>query len=85
MKTLDPITVGNYKLEVFADHVGGAVVEVTVNCDGHSLARRMNHQGSHDHTEAQFFGDIEDFAKRLAGELAGKIRSAELASKLASS
>ena len=44
-----------------------------------ALAGKMTCMGGHDYSVEQFEKDINDFAARLAGELAGKIHTHELA------
>lgn len=83
MRSLPEIEVGGYILNATAEHAGGAIVEVTVKCGDDSITRKLNHQGSHDHSEAQFEKDVNDFAGRLALELAAKMRSTELARNFA--
>jgi hypothetical protein len=87
VKTLAPIIVGKYTFQATAEHVGDAVVAVTVKLPYRdrpaSLTRKMNHQGTHNHTVEQFEKDVNDFAARLAAELAGRIRSSELAANFA--
>lgn len=82
MRNLQPITVGKYQLSITTEHVGGHVVAVTVGYgDEYHLTGRMADQGAHDRTEEQFAADVQEFAQRLATELAGRIRSVELAKK----
>lgn len=85
MKHLPSITIGKYEIEAFAEHVGGGVTEVTVQRGDLFLTGRTSHQGRHDHTPEQFESGIRDFAAGLAFELAGKIRSEELAANFAKS
>jgi hypothetical protein len=84
MKQLPEITIGKYTFEASAEHTGGTVLNVTVKCGIDSLTRKMNDQGQHDRTEAQFEESVNDFALTLAKELGAKIRSTELAKKFAS-
>jgi hypothetical protein len=79
MKTLPAITIGNRTFEASAEHDQRSVVAVTVKCGEDSITRKLNHQGTYDHTPEQFEKDVNDFAARLAGELASSIRSCELA------
>jgi|HubBroStandDraft_6_1064221.scaffolds.fasta_scaffold220552_3 hypothetical protein len=81
MKKLRPITIGKYTFEVSAEHIQDEIIQVTVTCGKDSIARNNNHQGTHDHTDEQFDKDIDDFVMKIATELAGKIRSRELAQK----
>lgn len=81
MKNLPLIKCGQYEVAASAEHAGDGAIDITVRCLGKELTRRLNHQGSHDHSEDQFQKDVNDFAARLAEELAGKIRSMELAGR----
>lgn len=81
MKTLAPVIVGTYTFRVGVEHAGGSQIKVTVTCDTMHLTGTLNHQGKHDHPESQFEKDVNDFALRLATELAGTLRSTELAKK----
>jgi len=85
MRHLAPFKVGQYEFKAYAEHVGGGVTEVTVCCDDRELCLcgRVAHQGKHDHTPEQFEKDITHFAHRLAEELAGTLRSQELAANFA--
>lgn len=81
MKTLPDVAIGNRNFKVTAAHAGGSVISVTVKCGEDALTGKLNHQGTHDHSEEQFDKDVADFAQRLAGELANSLRSRELAEK----
>jgi hypothetical protein len=83
MRHLPLVTVGTYQIEAQAESIGGGVIEVTVRSADKFLIGRVAHQGKHDHTPEQFEKDINDFAARLAKELAGRIRSEELATNFA--
>ena len=83
MKTLQPMSVGDKVFTVTANQPDpdGSVLEVTVRHGKHSLCRKMNHQGKHDHSEEQYERDVNQFATYLAHELAGRLRGAELGKK----
>jgi hypothetical protein len=83
MKTLPSITRGKYDFEVDVAHIAATevIIRVTIKCGDDTLSGHMNHRGSHDYSEEQFAKDVNNFAQRLVDELAGTIRSRELAAK----
>jgi membrane-bound ClpP family serine protease len=83
MKTISPITIGSYSFDVSVEHFAGNVLEVTVKRGTDSMTRKLVHQAAHDYAEAAFENDVIQFATKRATELAGKIRSTELAKKFA--
>jgi hypothetical protein len=83
MKILPTIIIGTYAVEASAQHSDGSVLDVTVRSGEESITRKLNHQGTHDHSEQQFEKDVNDFAAKLAVELAARMRSSELARKFA--
>jgi hypothetical protein len=86
MKTLAPITVGEYVVSISVTEaeredcvkiiaeVGDAKLEFVLHC-----------QGAHDHSDEQFLKDINAEAERLARELCGKCRAKDLRSKFLTS
>lgn len=81
MKQLEPVTIGKNAFAISTEHSGGTALRITAKCGEDELSGMMSCQGRHDHSEEQFEKDVNDFAARLATELAGKIRSRELARK----
>jgi hypothetical protein len=80
MKQLSPITVGAYTFTASAKAEGNeGVVSITVTCGADAMTRKMNHAGAHDATPEQFEKDVIRAAEKIATELAGRIRSRELA------
>jgi hypothetical protein len=79
MKSLPAIKIGKYSFEASAELDRDHVLMVMVKSGEESISRRLVHQGKHDHGEKQFEKDVSEFATVLANELAGKLRSKELA------
>lgn len=83
MKHLPEIKVGAHTYAAFAERDRDNVLKITVICGEDRLSGMLAHQGSYTHSEEQFEKDVNDFARRLAEELAGRLRSEELARKFA--
>jgi len=79
--TLENIQIGKYTFTAAVIDVQGSVLTVEVACGADRLARKMNHMGTHDHSVEQFDKDVIIWANVLAKELAGTLRSRELADK----
>jgi hypothetical protein len=83
MKNLPNIARGDRDFEIEVAHIAATevTIRVVVRCGEYSLTGHLTHQGTHDYTEEQFERDVNAFAQRLVDELAGKIRSRELAAR----
>lgn len=81
MKTLPPITVGDYTVEISVKEDGPHGLRFYGKCGEIELQATMNPSGPHDHPEEQFEKDIDDRALLLAKEIAGKCRARDLRAK----
>lgn len=82
MKKLPQVTVGAYVFDCTAEVVDDGIVFVTARSCADpkdAIGRKMNHMGPHDHPAEQFEIDVLRFAAKIAAELAGKMRSRDLA------
>lgn len=79
MKTFPAFSIGNYQMTATADTRGDGVIVVTVTCGNDSHALPMFHDGPFDYGADSFAADVRALIQRVATELAGKIRSRELA------
>jgi hypothetical protein len=86
MKTLQPITVGEYTVNVsVAEHARDDCVSIIAALGALTLGSTLHFQGAHDHSEDQFLKDINAEAERLAREVAGKARAKDLRKKFLAS
>ena len=78
MKTLTPITVGNYAINVSVEQAGGSRLAIVATYGTEKLRHIVNHKGPHDMSAADFEVSITKQINMVANELARKIHSIDL-------
>jgi hypothetical protein len=81
MKTIN-LTVGDKNLAVELKRIPNDVIEFKATIGTTVETGRMTLYPKFDQTDAQFEKDVEDFAKKIATDCAGRARSKELIDKL---
>lgn len=81
MKTLEPVTVGEYTVNVTVEESGTHQLLFRAACGEISHELKLNPQLEHSHSDEQWERDMQEAALRVATECAGKCRAADLRRK----
>jgi hypothetical protein len=82
MKTLSPITVGEYTVSITIEDHGQQSLLFTATCGETKWTGSMTLDVQHDHSIEQFQKDVADFANRMANEAAGREHGRKLKESL---